>query len=470
MPTPTTNVKNRGIDIERQKRARNPEKDWREEPVFGAVPYPCKYAIPEAQREAWLPVGEIQRGTTEDWSDCATRSPLNALEAKFTYAYNKGLMVPENKKWLEDNGYVADGKITFSDRFTAILAHTTRDGNSLIEPIETLRTKGLIPKPMLPAAKYMNFAMYHDPESITSAMLALGKEFAARFTIQYREVKITIFSDVLDYDMFGVAGYAWPFPENNGEYPRDDRPFNHAFCIYKRPAYNIFDNYVEVGTRDDFTKKLAPDYALYEIGYRVYVASDQVPQPVSGLFEIALGWVARIITWMNGGKKGPMPEVPKEIVNNIPPAPVEPPKPVEPTNREKLFKAAKASLGKDISPGDLVNDEVGCAESVSKVIQLVYPDFPTILGTAALNTKLQNDKRFQQTDKPAQPGFIIVSPTGSGLARIAHGHTGIFGEKDRIMSNTSATGKWTDNYSLAAWISYFRTKGGLKVHYFEPLN
>ncbi len=462
-------IKNRGIDIERQKRARNPEKDWREEPRFGAIPFPCRYAIPESLREQWLPVGEIQRGTTEDWSDCATRYGLNILEAKFTYAYQNGIMLPENRKWLEDNGYVNEGKITFSDRFIAILSHTTREGNSLIEPLETLRTKGLIPKPMLPAAKYMNFAMYHDPESITTAMIALGKEFVRRFTLNYREAKITIFGDVLDYDFLGVAGYAWPFPEN-GEYPRDDRPFNHAFCIYKRPAYNIFDNYVEIGTKDDFTKKLASNYALFEIGYRIYVAGEQVPTgaPPVDLFTIVLGWVAAIGVWLMGGKKGPMPAPPKEIEPTPAPAPapVEPPKP---TNREKLFKAAKGSLGKDISPGDLVNDEVGCAESVSKVIQIVFPDFPTILGTAALNTKLQNDKRFRQTSDPAKPGFIIISPTGSGLGKLAHGHTGIFGEKDRIMSNTSSTGKWTDNYSLTAWIAYFRTKGGLKVHYFEPL-
>src|SRR5260221_9491 len=69
---------------------------------------------------------------------------------------------------------------------------------------------------------------------------------------------------------------------------------------------------------------------------------------------------------------------------------VETPKPMPPiqTNAEKLYEAAKASLGKDIAR---TQSELGCAEAVSYLLhQIDIPDFPRngFLSTTDLHNYL----------------------------------------------------------------------------------
>ncbi len=259
------------FNIEKERAAQD-GSEW----LFGSQSPSSLYEIPLAERENYLPMGEIQRGS-EDFADCASRGPVNYLAAEFSYAYKNGLMKPESKRWLEANGYVQDGRVDFSDRYIAINSGTTRQGNSLKAPLEAIRANGLIPKPMLPAEKWMNFATYIDPTSITQQMRDLGAEFSRRFQINYEQVSNGNFAKALEKSCLDVAVYAWPFPEN-GEYKRDDRPFNHVVLMFALPAYFVFDNYVEVGTTDDFIKKLSSDYAFFDWGYRVYVSAEVTPE------------------------------------------------------------------------------------------------------------------------------------------------------------------------------------------------
>ncbi len=256
-----------GLDLGRQRAEESPN-DW----IFGALSQPGLVSIPEEERETWLPKGEVQGGV-QDFADCASRSPNNHLEALFTYHYQHD-MKPENKVWLEINGYVGDDKrVTFSDRWVAIGSNTTRTGNSLRGPIDFLR-KGLIPKKMLPKEETMDWSAYHDPSKITQAMRNLADEFAKRFTINFEAVAQVHFSEVLKDDFLGVAGFAWATPID-GVYPPSDNQMNHAFLLYKNPKWQAFDNYLEAP--DDYTKNLSPFYKFYETAYRVYLASEQVP-------------------------------------------------------------------------------------------------------------------------------------------------------------------------------------------------
>ena len=111
-------------------------------------------------------------------------------------------------------------------------------------------------------------------------MKDLGLSFIRRFTINYEQVRLNHFAEALKDDMIGVAGYAWPMPVN-GLYPKTEGTFNHAFLVYKLPKYQVYDNYYDYTNQGqqivgDFTKNLAPDYALYEYGYRVYLSAENV--------------------------------------------------------------------------------------------------------------------------------------------------------------------------------------------------
>lgn len=257
---------NHGLDLQREKLEQS-EKDWQ----FGAFSAPSLVSIPEKLRKQYLPMGETQFNSKTDFGDCATRAPINYAEALFTYWY-QGTMLPENKKWLEDNGYIQDGKVVLSDRFIAILSGTTRAGNSLKAPLDAIRLNGLIPKSMLPKEDWMVWVDYMDRSKITQKMLELGKEFKRRFPMNYEQVQEAFFGDLLDDEMIVVAGHAWPVPVD-GVYPRVVADLNHAWLLWGIPKYQAFDNYQDTG--GSFFKNLAPDYDFWEYGYRLYISAER---------------------------------------------------------------------------------------------------------------------------------------------------------------------------------------------------
>lgn len=258
---------NKGFDYRREL-AEQSDEDWL---LGGKNSKPCIAEIPEEERVNYLPDGELQFGV-EDFMDCATRAPLNILEAKFNYLVRNRLMSHENHEWLLLNGYIKDNKVTFSDRFVAINANTTRQGNSLKAPLEAIRKQGLIPKAMLPARGDMTWADYHNEDDITVAMIKLGYEFTRRFTINYDKIYTPTFNTYAH--MIDAAGFAWPQPIE-GVYPRIEATPNHAFMIEK-PAFTIFDNYIDV-VDGDWRKQLARDYDFMSYGYRVYISWEGKP-------------------------------------------------------------------------------------------------------------------------------------------------------------------------------------------------
>ena len=218
----------------------------------------------------YLPTGEVQRGR-EDMMDCASRGPSNIIETKLNYHLKSGKMSLDNAEWLNDKGFIDDnGNVSISDAFTAILSGTTYQGNSLKAPLDSLRKNGFIPKKRLPFDPLMTQREYLNPKRITQEMRDLGLESRRRFPINYIRYENRGFPNIRAYDMIDVAGYAWPSPVN-GIYPRvENMSANHCFVdIPKTPQYTIFDNYIDFD--NDFLKTLAPNYDLYDYGYRIII-------------------------------------------------------------------------------------------------------------------------------------------------------------------------------------------------------
>lgn len=187
--------------------------------------------INEAVVKSYLPDGEIQRGR-EDFMDCASRAPDNDIETQLTYAIQNNLLREDTIQWLKEKGYADEnGKVTLSDRYTAIRSYTTRQGNSLKAPEESIRKNGVIPKKMLPKEDWMGWADYHNPTKITQEMDNLAKEFLSHITVNYEKV-------------------------NYSDFPK----------FLKDSKWFVFDNYLD---RDgDFIKQLAPNYNMMGYGYR----------------------------------------------------------------------------------------------------------------------------------------------------------------------------------------------------------
>lgn len=157
---------------------------------------------------------------------------------------------------------------------------------------------------------------------------------------------------------------------------------------------------------------------------------------------------------------------PKPVAPAPTPVPAPTPLPTQESLREKIYQEALLWIGKDASPQDVVNDEVGCVESVANIVRRVMP-LPQMYGTAALLAYLNKSKQWQATLDP-KPGNLIVAATGTGNGSIP-GHCGIHAGNNLIMSNTSADGIWRQNYTIETWVRRYRQNGGMRVHYFEAI-
>lgn len=137
-------------------------------------------------------------------------------------------------------------------------------------------------------------------------------------------------------------------------------------------------------------------------------------------------------------------------------------------NRVKLYETALSFLGTDASPLDEAPDEYGCADSVSKVVLKCFPGtIKGSLSTAELYNQFNTSNQFAKVSQ-FRFGDIIISPTGMGHG-LPNGHVGILGEGEEIMSNTSATGLWTQNYTVTSWVARYRTLGGYPIFFFRKL-
>ena len=148
--------------------------------------------------------------------------------------------------------------------------------------------------------------------------------------------------------------------------------------------------------------------------------------------------------------------------------------PMNETYSDKLYKAAYAAIGSDVSPDDLADDLLGCMESVSAIIRKTFPElrFPVFLSTKQAYAYFTKSPSFREIDAPKK-GAIILSVTGMGNGKVKNGHVGICGKNaspDKtlyVMSNNSFTGKWDVAYTIRKWEKYFGDLGGMETHYFE---
>ena len=139
----------------------------------------------------------------------------------------------------------------------------------------------------------------------------------------------------------------------------------------------------------------------------------------------------------------------------------------EKNNRLILFSFAVQALGTDASPNDVAPDEFGCAESINQIHQNAFGfQIGGGLSTYRMYKALLESLFFIKIDQPSE-GDIVISPTGYGNGKLPSGHVGIVGERGKIMSSSSATGRFEENYTIKTWENRYRKIGGYPIHYFR---
>ena len=126
----------------------------------------------------WKPfrvTDEQQIGLYFDTNSCTDFGYANSVEEQVTYLIDTKQLAGNALTWFQDNGYFDEnGKFNISDRFNAILAGTTAEGNYINNPWEASRQYGMLPEKDLPSRLKdrapWDFDDWINPKSITQAM------------------------------------------------------------------------------------------------------------------------------------------------------------------------------------------------------------------------------------------------------------------------------------------------------------
>ena len=142
-------------------------------------------------------------------------------------------------------------------------------------------------------------------------------------------------------------------------------------------------------------------------------------------------------------------------------------------NREKLYNTAVSFLGTDASPMDEAPDMLACADSVEEIHFQTFGEYISgskTLSTLAMWRKLLKDSTFEKIVTEPMKGDIVISPTGTSRFGGSYiGHVGIVGDANKVMSNSSKSGKFEQNYTVLSWKNSFGVKRGFPVYFFRKI-
>jgi hypothetical protein len=206
--------------------------------TFGAVAVEKKVLLPERNWLDFKPQYETQVGDGFDTMSCVIYSALNCLEILSKVKY--GLQVNR------------------SDRFTASLSGTTKQGNTFWNVATSIKDNdGTVEEASWPKAGSTWEEYMHTP--IPEAVLREGEAWLEEYKVSagYLTPDIDSLWDTLPFSVVQVAIHAYEQPVN-GIYPRTAKEANHAvmLCGGKYGEYwLIYDHYNSA--TDGGVKKLA---------------------------------------------------------------------------------------------------------------------------------------------------------------------------------------------------------------------
>lgn len=142
----------------------------------------------------------------------------------------------------------------------------------------------------------------------------------------------------------------------------------------------------------------------------------------------------------------------------------------------RIYQVIKDNLDEHLTLNNNVSLEVGCAECMSKVMQLAGVSVPShgIAGTAALLAWFISNPDFVEKTEPEQGAFVVFA-TGTGNGKV-EGHTGAFCAFNvmyvndwGVASNDSNTGTMREQWAWLKMLAYYRDYGGIQPRIFATL-
>lgn len=177
--------------------------------VAGASPLVIPDVNPTADWTQYQPKGEKQYVyATFDTFSCTTFSALNIIETWVSWHLKKGNFSQKQIETLNTLGFFSTNQFNCSDRFTAIMSGTMRNGNYFQNVIDSIRRDGLLPEALFPFGGN-SWDEYHNPANITQEMKDKAKKILDIIDVSYEWVtdNATIPSDLKKCPVQGAIPY-----------------------------------------------------------------------------------------------------------------------------------------------------------------------------------------------------------------------------------------------------------------------
>ena len=211
-------------------------KDWR----AGGITGKTKVILREdGDYSKFLPEKEYQKAVLFDSYSCITFSALNCIEtiAKVQYGLDWNL----------------------SDRFTAKMSNTTKNGNYFAYVAESIRKHGVVNEEVWPFPRKQISPAYtwdNHYEDIPDEVRAEGLKWLEEWKVEWEWVPMRLIPEHLKYGPMQVGVLAWPYKKNGLYHDGGDIRRNHGVMYYNHEEdyEEIYDHY------DDVKKKLVPGY------------------------------------------------------------------------------------------------------------------------------------------------------------------------------------------------------------------
>lgn len=336
-------------------------------------------------------------------------------------------------------------QLNLSDRYVGIMAGTSTSGNDPHKVAEAIRKERVCNEEDLPYKNVDNADEYYSFKGADrDEVIAKAHSFPYELKHTYlwtnkdnisQEEKLKRIREGLKHSPVGVSVTAWK--KEGGLYIDGGKANTHWTMIYNADDLRkVFDSY------SPYKKVLHPDH---QIRYAKIYALVETPSDRPRLFTLKSLWEQVLNIYQIIAQKKTM------------------------NKQGQLLELAKSKIGTDFTPDYPTPDSVSCALAVTTLLNQIDSGIPIMAWTPDFDKFMANSPKFRRVKEPVgdiKPGSIVISPTGFGNGTIV-GHTGIYLDKNRIMSNSSTTGLWETNFTRASWRKRYGEKGGLPIRIYE---
>jgi len=123
-----------------------------------------------------------------DTMSCVSFSVARDVEAQLNHDYTENKLSEKTKDFLNNNGYIKNGKVCISSCHLAIASETKPDGNYFQKVWDTVRNVGVVPEDTL-LWTGNTWNELHKPSKVTQSIKTLASAFKEVFLTEYAWVE-----------------------------------------------------------------------------------------------------------------------------------------------------------------------------------------------------------------------------------------------------------------------------------------